>query len=389
MSCSSIAGRRIRLLAAAIATSLVVAPSAAHAATLPDIAPAPSTAIAPSSATAPSTGACGAEVIVSCVPAGPDGAATSAAITGLSHPTLSQGNRMEILGPQTVVSQTTIEGQAGPKGQAVVCNVGLATGTPAFYRGNTRGISYSGSVFCPNGNARDLVTMHITAVTLKDAVTNQTLANAPSYGPYVIAANGGTTGGSYTRTSDTQTEYLVIQAYLDITSGTDGSSNGWHVVPPACTQVSRFRVRCDFNSGAFGFVPNNVPSSTDDLQAILDAGDARTDAAIDQLVNLGVPYATIVDGLIDPPVNSTYGQIQTYLFGISPGAAYKALKCAASIGALIVGDYLLVSKVRKLGGVVKVAKRIVLTRDREAAAKAFLAGIGEFTGVSGVIDNCT
>ena len=124
-------------------------------------------------------------------------------------------------------------------------------------------------MFCPNGNAANRVTIHITEVTLRDTSDTRILAAAPQYGPYVIANDGGTTGGSYNRISDTQSQFIKIQAYLEITSGTTGSSNGWHAVPPQCTKLSRFKVRCDFNSGAFTFVPTEGPG---DSTAVAGAG---------------------------------------------------------------------------------------------------------------------
>jgi hypothetical protein len=38
-------------------------------------------------------------------------------------------------------------------------------------------------------------------------------------------------------------------------TGTSSPNTGWHAVPPACTKLSRFTVRCDFTSGAFGAIP--------------------------------------------------------------------------------------------------------------------------------------
>lgn len=180
-----------------------------------------------------------------------------------------EGRRAGAVPRDVPIAATAVYGQSGSDARATECFVGVGTGTPDGANGNFRHISYSGSVFCPNGNAANRVTIHITEVTLRDTSDTRILAAAPQYGPYVIANDGGTTGGSYNRISDTQSQFIKIQAYLEITSGTTGSSNGWHAVPPQCTKLSRFKVRCDFNSGAFTFVPTEGPG---DSTAVAGAG---------------------------------------------------------------------------------------------------------------------
>lgn len=167
-----------------------------------------------------------------------------------------EGRRAGAVPRDVPIAATAVYGQSGSDARATECFVGVGTGTPDGANGNFRHISYSGSVFCPNGNAANRVTIHITEVTLRDTSDTRILAAAPQYGPYVIANDGGTTGGSYNRISDTQSQFIKIQAYLEITSGTTGSSNGWHARPPAVheaqplqgplrLQLRRVHVRAD------------------------------------------------------------------------------------------------------------------------------------------------
>jgi len=372
--------RRGRIVLALAASLLVAAPAAAEAATpvpvLPDIR-----GIAPVTAAEP----CGGPAIATCAGL-PTGMPRIPAL-GLDR----RRNHTLVDGNQIPIAATGVYGQGGSNGAAVSCFVGVATGTPGFYRGDTRYISYSGSVFCPAGNARNIVTMHITEVSLKDAVTGGHLASAPGYGPYVIANDGGTTGGNYTRPNDTQLQFIKIQAYLEITSGQSGSSTGWHVIPPQCTKLSRFKVRCDFNSGAFGFVPSNAPAA-DNVQAVIDAaiaaGDAHADSAIDTLVGVGEPFTNIIGGVVDPHIIGVNNQIQALAYGAPWGAAWRVVKCAAAIAGFVAGNLILISKIRKLGGFVKVAKRIVGAKDKEAALKAILGGAVAITGAGGVVTAC-
>ena len=378
-------GRKLLSLAVALAAA---APATAGAAVqAPAAADLPAAATQAQGLAAPTAAsACGAPAVTDCI--GMAGGMPDIPTLNLARPR----NHTLIDGQQVTIAATGLYGQGGPGATALACFVGVGTGTPRFYRGDTRYISYSGSVYCPNGNSRGIVTMHITEVSLKDASNNAHLTNAPQYGPYVIERDGGTTGGQYTRTSDTQLQYLKIQAYLKITNGTSGSSNGWHVVPPACTKLNRFEVRCDFNSSAFGFLPSNAPAP-DNVQPIIDAalaaGDSYADSGIDTLVNVGEPFTSIAGGLLDPQIIGANNQVQALLFGLpSPGAAFKVIKCAAAIAGFVAGNAILITKIRKLGGFVKVAKTIIRAKDTEAALKAIVAGAAVITGTGAVVSAC-
>lgn len=71
------------------------------------------------------------------------------------------------------------------------------------------------------------------------------------------------------------------------------------------------------------------------------------------------------------------------------GTAWKIVKCTASIGTFIAGNLLLVTKVRKLGGVVKVAKKLVAAKNKEARLNAAIAFFGDVSGVGAVVSQCS
>lgn len=300
-------------------------------------------------------------------------------------------NHDHFAGPQVPIAATHVYGQGGSSGAAISCFVGVATGAPYFYRGDSRTISYSGSVFCPSG-ASNVVTMHITSVTLKDASTNATLASAAPYGPYVIGKDGGTTGGMYTRRTNRQLQYITIQAYLDLNSH-QWASNGWHVVAPGCKTITRFRVRCDFNSSAFGFVPTTGPGS-DALVAFVDGlydqGDYETDLAIDAMLGAGEPYASMVDALVGNTAGGVIGNTYGLLDVVSGlGNLRGVANCVKSLAKFAAENAFVISKIRKAGGFIKVAKKVLGSRNPSEIMRQLTAGASELVGLDAVIIGCS
>lgn len=184
------------------------------------------------------------------------------------QPKLAASNSQLAEFPQVTLAGIAVYGQAGTGGTPVGCVVGAATGTPDTDYGNFRYIGYSGSVWCPSGG-RGNISIHITDVSLVDATTNLTLASGPPWGPYMQEGEGGTTGGFYTRRTDTQLQYIKVRAYMEIVGGATGSGNGWHVVPSGCVAESRLKVRCDVRSPAFAFVP--TPHESDSAPMLTGA----------------------------------------------------------------------------------------------------------------------
>lgn len=68
--------------------------------------------------------------------------------------------------------------------------------------------------------------------------------------------------------------------------------------------------------------------------------------------------------------------------------AWKMVKCAGAIGTFIAGNVILISKIRKAGGLRKVAKLLRKKGSAEKKAKAFLAIVGEVGGINAVIKAC-
>ncbi|MEU5437968.1 hypothetical protein AB0G73_31995 [Streptomyces sp. NPDC020719] len=74
--------------------------------------------------------------------------------------------------------------------------------------------------------------------------------------------------------------------------------------------------------------------------------------------------------------------------GFSWGGAWKVTKCVGAIGAFVAGNAVLVSKLRKLGGVWKGARLVVKAGDFQDRMKALTAMFGEVTGLSTVAKSC-
>ena len=103
----------------------------------------------------------------------------------------------------------------------------------------------------------------------------------------------------------------------------------------------------------------------------VDAGAAGT-VFTDGLGSRGFVVARIVMGPPQPAI-------------IDPIALAK---CVAAIGAFIAGNTLIIVKVRKAGGVIKVAKRLLEAGSSEERLKAALAIFGDISGVTALVENC-
>jgi len=66
----------------------------------------------------------------------------------------------------------------------------------------------------------------------------------------------------------------------------------------------------------------------------------------------------------------------------------SAAKCVAAVGAFVAGNALVVLKVRRAGGVIKVAKELLAANSAEKRLKAALAIFGDISGVTGVVEAC-
>jgi len=63
-------------------------------------------------------------------------------------------------------------------------------------------------------------------------------------------------------------------------------------------------------------------------------------------------------------------------------------KCTTSIGALVAGNLLIATKIRKLGGIPKVIETLKAARNAQERYKALLYFFGEFAGINAVLTNC-
>jgi hypothetical protein len=70
------------------------------------------------------------------------------------------------------------------------------------------------------------------------------------------------------------------------------------------------------------------------------------------------------------------------------GTAWKVIKCAAGIAVLVGGNILAGAKIRKLGGVWKVAKRTLSAKGKLAKVKILTAIAGEISGVANAAASC-
>ncbi|MFE2412858.1 hypothetical protein ACFXDE_31425 [Kitasatospora sp. NPDC059408] len=70
------------------------------------------------------------------------------------------------------------------------------------------------------------------------------------------------------------------------------------------------------------------------------------------------------------------------------GDAWHLAKCVGAVGGFIAGNALAVSKIRKFGGVVKLAKLLIKGKNFEQRMKALLAAFGDISGLGAVASSC-
>ena len=67
----------------------------------------------------------------------------------------------------------------------------------------------------------------------------------------------------------------------------------------------------------------------------------------------------------------------------------KVVGCALGVATFVAGNTLLVMKIKKVGGVVKFAKRLWKAKHAEQRAKLVYQTFGTLSGVTGLIAACT
>jgi len=68
--------------------------------------------------------------------------------------------------------------------------------------------------------------------------------------------------------------------------------------------------------------------------------------------------------------------------------AWEVVKCTAAIGAFVAGNLLLVTKVRKLGGIAKAVNKLRGASNAANRYKAAIALFGEVAGINAVVQEC-
>jgi hypothetical protein len=66
-----------------------------------------------------------------------------------------------------------------------------------------------------------------------------------------------------------------------------------------------------------------------------------------------------------------------------------AAKCVVAVGVFAAGNALIVVKVKKAGGVVKVAKKLLSASSAEERLKVALTFFGDMGGILGLVEGCS
>lgn len=113
---------------------------------------------------------------------------------------------------------------------------------------------------------------------------------------------------------------------------------------------------------------------------------------------LDAPWAKDAAGNDVPTRFSLTGHTVTQHIDVSAVTAFPVVadpegwwgwaKCTAAIGALVAGNLLIATKVRKLGGIPKIVQTLKEARNAQERYKALLYFFGEFAGINAVITNC-
>jgi hypothetical protein len=68
---------------------------------------------------------------------------------------------------------------------------------------------------------------------------------------------------------------------------------------------------------------------------------------------------------------------------------FKIVGCVFALGGFIAGNTALILKVKRLGGIVKFAKRLWHAKSAEKRAQVVFAAFGTLSGTAGLIASCT
>jgi hypothetical protein len=92
----------------------------------------------------------------------------------------------------------------------------------------------------------------------------------------------------------------------------------------------------------------------------------------DGLGSSGLAFTRIVNGPSEPAVDPI-----------------ALAKCVGAIGAFVAGNTLILVKIRKAGGVVKVAKMLLQAGSSEERLKAAVTIFGDISGLAGLVEGCS
>lgn len=162
-----------------------------------------------------------------------------------------------------------------------------------------------------------------------------------------------------------------------LTAPTNTTSGWTYADPQRCVVVVR-DAYCNVQPSPFF---TNVNGSLDE--------EAMTDPLIDSAANNGELAAQLWDFYVGNQLYAAGQGAQAAWIGLpSPAQAYHIMQCGAAIIGFIAGNALLVGKIRKAGGIVKVAKVLIKARNPQAALQAIVGGAAEISGVGAVVSAC-
>ena len=67
----------------------------------------------------------------------------------------------------------------------------------------------------------------------------------------------------------------------------------------------------------------------------------------------------------------------------------KVISCGINIAALVVSNAVAISKLRKAGGIWKIAKKMLRTKGKLGKLKVLASVVGEIAGINQVVEACT
>ena len=134
------------------------------------------------------------------------------------------------------------------------------------------------------------------------------------------------------------------------------------------------------------------------LKALPEGRVSILDASGEEIAMVDAPWARDADGREVPTRYEVDGttlvqvvdhRSAAYRYPIvADPSVWKVAKCVAHVGGFIAGNALAILKIRKAGGVVKVAKILLGKGRREQKLKAALVVFGNIAGIDAVVRNC-